>query len=250
MVQATTPDDPIASDPSLDMFSEANGYRPFPEPSRYDRDWLARYREAQMARYRRLDAIAADRIAAYREERKLADPRHLDSATARWALLTRYMVIYRAMANPCYLDPTIHPNKRPMGTIFITGNPIRGNYGPGQLARLLTPRAWLSTWSGLSSQAELRETIREITIPTLLVYADGDCDIYPHEQEELLARSGAADKSLETVAWATHYLLPVPGAPPELPHPRARAAAIIVPWIERRLTALRDDARQVEPLSR
>jgi hypothetical protein len=137
-----------------------------------------------------------------------------------------------------------------MGTIFITGNPIRGNYGPGQLARLLTPRAWLSTWSGLSSQAELCETIRAITIPTLLVYADGDCDIYPHEQLELLARSGAADKSLETVAWATHYLLPVPDAPADLPHPRARAAAIIIPWIERQVDMLRSGGRREEPLAR
>src|SRR5207249_2200831 len=108
--------------------------------------------------------------------------------------------------NPAYLDPTIDPSKRRPGSIFSPGDPIIGNYGPGGLARTMTPRAWLSTWSGLSSQADLPDTISHVTIPTLIVYADGDCDIFPSEQRELIAKSGAKDKTLLELAYADHYL--------------------------------------------
>jgi pimeloyl-ACP methyl ester carboxylesterase len=227
--------DPVANDAALDMFDARNGYRPFPEPSRYDAEWVKRYREAQVRRCERLDAIARSRVEAYRGARRVADPNDLSSPIARQALATRYLVIYRTIANPAHLDPTISPNRRPMGTIFVQGNPIRGNYGPGNLARILTPRAWLSTWSGLSSQAELPESIAEVTIPTLIVYADADCDIYPEDQEALLAHSAAADKTLDTVAWAGHYLTPIEGAPEGLAHPRVRGAELILKWLKERL---------------
>ena len=118
------------------------------------------------------------------------------------------MLIYRTLANPAYLDLSIDPSNRRMGSIFSPGDPIIGNYGPLGLARVMTPRAWLSTWSGLSSQADLPDTIAGVTVPTLIVYADGDSDIFPAEQQELLAKSGAADKTLVELSHADHYLQP------------------------------------------
>lgn len=236
--------DPIATDSRWDMYNPENGYRPFPNASGYEAGWLAEYRVRQRERNGRLDAIAHAALAEHahfrtelRSERFSALPGAEQQLITRHARLGRYMVIYRTLANPAYLDPTIDPSSRPLGSIFSPGDPIIGNYGPGGLARTMTPRAWLSTWSGLSSQADLPDTIRHVRIPTLIVYADGDCDIFPSEQRELLAESGAADKELAYLPWADHYLFPVGVEGRALADPRERIMDLIVPWIEKRIGA-------------
>jgi pimeloyl-ACP methyl ester carboxylesterase len=233
---------PLASDPAWDMYNPANGYAGWPGASSYDSAWLKEYRERQRERNRRLDTIAREYLADHaffraqlRDPGYAARPDEERGLVARHARLGRYMIIYRTLANPAYLDPTIDPSRRPLGSIFSPGDPIIGNYGPGGLARVMTPRAWLSTWSGLSSQADLPDTIAHVTIPTLLVYADGDCDIFPGEQRELLEKSGAADKQLVDLPWASHYLYPVGEEGRPLADPRERLIEMIVPWVEERI---------------
>ncbi|WP_322795293.1 hypothetical protein [Tepidiforma sp.] len=234
--------DPTSCDPRWDMYNPENGYRPFPEASSYDRAWLAEYRLRQRQRSERLDAIAREYLAEHRYFR--AQLRSGDFAgrspgeqglIRRRARLGRYLVIYRTLANPAYLDPTIDPSRRPLGSIFSPGDPIIGNYGPGGLARVMTPRGWLSTWSGTSSQAELPDTIRRVTVPTLIVYPDGDSDIFPSEQREIFENSGAADRQYVTLEWADHYLNPVGPEGRALKDPRERLIDVIVPWMEERL---------------
>jgi pimeloyl-ACP methyl ester carboxylesterase len=234
--------DPLSNDPDWDMYNPANGYKPFPAPSSYDTKWLAEYRMRQRERNRRLDSIAREWLAEQRyargatREAGFADLSDEDRGLViRRSRLGRYMIIYRTLANPAYLDPSIDPSRRPLGSIFSPGDPIIGNYGPGGLARVMTPRAWLSTWSGLSSHVDLPDTIQHVTVPTLLVYADGDCDIFPAEQDELLAKSAAEDKSLQYLPWADHYLHPVGEEGKKLADPRERIIDMIVPWIEERI---------------
>jgi pimeloyl-ACP methyl ester carboxylesterase len=234
--------DPALSDPAWDMYDPRNGYRPFPEQSTYDQDWLARYREKQRERAQRLDGIAhahLDEQSRNRDRLRGADFSSLtpdaQGDVVRRARLWRYMVIYRTLANLAYLDPMIDPSRRPLGTIFSPGDPILGNYGPGGLARTMTPRAWLSTWSPLSSRADLPDTIAGLTIPTLIVYADGDCDIFPSEQRELVEKSGAKDRTFVTLEWADHYLNPVGENGAALGDPRQRLIDLIVPWMEARI---------------
>ena len=233
---------PLATDAAWDMYNAANGYRPFPEPSNYRAEWLRQYRERQRERNRRLDSIAREYLADhayFRGRLRDADfpsqPDEVRQAVTRHARLGRYMTIYRTLANPAYLDLTIDPSNRPRGSIFSPGDPVIGNYGAGGLARVMTPRAWLSTWSGLSSQADLPDTIRHVTIPTLIVYADADCDIFPAEQAELLANCAATDKTLAVLPWASHYLHPVGTEGAKLGDPRQRLVDLMVPWIEERL---------------
>jgi len=241
----TDEQDPTSNDPAWDMYNPANGYNPnFPQPSSYDKSWLAEYRQRQRDRNRRLDNMAREYLADYayfrgrlRDESYASLPDAAKGLINRHGRLGRYMVIYRTLANPAYLDPSIDPSRRPLGSIFSPADPIIGNYGPGGLARLMTPGAWLSTWSGLSSQADLPDTIQHVHIPTLIVYADGDCDIFPAEQQELLEKCAAKDKQLVNLPWADHYLHPVGDEGRKLADPRERIIDLIVPWIEERVGA-------------
>jgi pimeloyl-ACP methyl ester carboxylesterase len=237
--------DPTAADARLDMYEPANGYRPMTAgPSRYDAGFVAELRAAQRARCARLDARARAwcEEAAYFRARLRADGERLAPAErtllARRGLQRRYLVIYRTLADPRYLDPTLDPSERPLGSIFSFGrDPIFGNYGEG-IARVMSARGWLSTWSGLASNAALPRTLPEVTVPTLVVNALADTDIYPSEAERALAASAAPDRTLVHLEGADHYLRPAGAAGARLGDPRPRAADdCIVPWLRARWPA-------------
>jgi len=114
--------DPESVSPELDMYNPDNGWRPWPEPCRYDRTWLARYREAQIARVARLDAIAKSSIADAEQAGKQLKGVDKGADAKSWrywrqrAVHAKHMVIYRTLADPAYLDLTIDPDDRPMGS--------------------------------------------------------------------------------------------------------------------------------------
>ena len=149
--------DPFSRIPELDMYDPDNGWRPWPEPSTYDPDWMVRYRQAQIARVGRIDAVAKQSIAdatsagaRLRGIAAAADPATWRDLRAR-AVFTKYMTVYRTLADPAYLDLSIDPDDRPLGSLFAFPDPLDANYGRGGLARTMTARGWLSTWSGLST---------------------------------------------------------------------------------------------------
>ena len=141
------------------------------------------------------------------------------------------------LADPRYLDPRLDPSKRPLGSIFSFGrDPVVGNYGEG-LARTMSARGWLSTWSGLRSNAALERTMPGIAVPTLVVCAMADLDIYPSECRLSFERSGASDKQWAELAGRP---LPLPGRSrgAKLPHPQDRVAdEVILPWLRQRWPA-------------
>ena len=196
--------DPDSYDADLDMCNPANGHKCWPEASRYDPAWVVRYREAQEAQAHRIDALARECVDERQTMAALASGPALDGLDPaqqiriqRRAQFHRFLTIYRTVANPAYLDPSIDVSAPPLGTIFAPGDPMLSNWGVGGLARVMTPRGWLSTWSGYSSRAAFLDTIVDVTLPTLILAADGDTDIYPAQQQQLLSASGAADKRLE-----------------------------------------------------
>ena len=227
---------PIATDPRLDMYDARNGYRPMGEgPSRYAPDFLAEFRAAQAARCARLDALArewCEEAAFFRAKEKAGER---DPRIVRLARQRRYLLVYRTLADPRYLDPTVDPSPRPLGSIFSFGrDPIAGNYGEG-LARTMSARGWLSTWSGLSSRAALERTLPAVTIPTLVIAALADMDIYPSEVRRSFDASGAADTQYAELPGAGHYLQPAGDEGARLAHPQERVAhQCILPWLRER----------------
>ena len=210
--------DPLGVVPELDMYNPENGWRPWPEPCHYDRAWLATYRAAQRERVARIDAIARRSIEeasaarhrlgdfdASASNRRRIDPHTYRDLRAR-AVATKYMVIYRTLADPAYLDLTIDPDERPIGSLFAFPDPLDANYGRGGLARTMTARGWLSTWSGLSSHAKLADTMPAVKVPTILVHPTGDTEIRVRQALEIVQNAGAADKTYVELKGAPHYL--------------------------------------------
>lgn len=134
--------DLIATDPRLDMYNETNGFVDPPASSRYTEDFTARFRAAQMARTRRLDALARDRIETRALARSLATDPALGGVSAqtrqrlrRQASASWYMVIYRTSADLRYTDLSIDPDDRVVSSL-LSDNPHLDNYGEAGFAHL------------------------------------------------------------------------------------------------------------------
>ena len=214
--------------PELDMYNRDNGWRPWPEPCHYDKPWLGRYRLAQRDRVARLDAIAKRALADADSSRQAL--KGVDKASAAYrdlrarAVAMKYMVIYRTLADPAYLDLSIEPDDRPLGSLFAFPDPLDANYGRGGLARTMTARGWLSTWSGLSSSAKLADTMPKVTVPTLLVHPTADTEIRVSQAMEIVDNAGASDKTYVEMKGAPHYL----------EGHRKEALAVVADWLAKR----------------
>lgn len=232
--------DPSASDPALDMYAEHNGFRPPPAPSAYSPDFVARYRHAQRERVRRLDVIARSLLDPARRARRLAKAPGFASLSfgerqtiERAMHERRLMVVYRTMANLDYVDRRLDPSPRDYGSL-LSERPDLMNYAMPGFARTVTPRAWLSTWSALSSNAGLEASLAEVRAPVLVVHAEKDKEIYPADARAIEAAVASEDRTFRTIEGAGHYFEPPLGAE-DAPHVEA-LMDVVVPWIRERFS--------------
>jgi hypothetical protein len=175
--------DPNVTDADLDLFREANGFVPPFESSKYSDDFLAAYRAAQRARVARIDDRA----------------RGLLTGGGAAEVIT----VYRTDADPRTVDLALDPSDRPYGSVHGS-RPHVGNLGIAGFGRLSTPEAWLSTWSGLSTNARFVSCASDVRLPTLFVEYTGDQANFPSVSAEMFGAIAAADKTHERVR-GTHF---------------------------------------------
>ena len=125
-----------------------------------------------------------------RKRTKDGGDEHLRRAGAH----TPIMTVWRTDADPRCFDLSIDPSERAYGTLWGK-DPRASNYGAVGFARNCTPEAWLSTWSGLSSNAALVKTAPSIQQPALLVEYTGDVSTFPSVAKDIFASIGSSQKS-------------------------------------------------------
>lgn len=212
---ATDEADPMKTDLSLDMYNPANGFAPPPQWSRYAPEFVARFRAAQIARVRRIDNCAREWIADAADAARAHDDAefvNLPPARQRGILQREafepIMVVYRTMANLHYTDNSIDPSPRGYGSL-LSPRPDLMNFQRLGFARVVTPQGWLSTWSGLSSNANINKTGPAISVPAVVVNAGRDLDVYPETHSKLIyATIRSADKEYWNFDDALHYFQP------------------------------------------
>lgn len=182
--------DPDDRDPELDLYDPRNPNRP-----PYSPDYLAHFRAAQLARVRRRTAWVKETL----EELRKAGGKEME----------RGFITHRTLAEPRFLDGTIDPNDRKVGTCYL-GDPETVNSGPIALGRFSTLRAWLSQWSIEDSNADAERCAARIIAPLLAIENTADDAVPQPHTHSVYAAAGSADTTMRQIKGATHYYVGQP----------------------------------------
>lgn len=179
--------DGLSREPALDMYDPRNG-------PPYGRDFLERFRNAQQQRYERIEQWVEQRLALLRSQAIPGSPRD------------EVFVVYRTHADPRFLDLSIDPNDRAVGSVWGAGaaGARAVNYAASQMGRITSLKAWLSQWSP-RSRADGPSNLARTSVPTLLCTYTGDQSTFPSTQAAWLAAGGARIRNVD-VPGGNHYL--------------------------------------------
>ncbi|MCH7959176.1 MAG: alpha/beta fold hydrolase [Candidatus Hydrogenedentes bacterium] len=197
---------PDLREPELNLYDPDN-----PNQPPYSEDYLARYRETQIARNRRITAWVKERLDMLRAQGKT----HHETG----------FVVQGTMADPRWLDPAVDPNQRKPGTCYL-GDPKVVNDGPVGLARFCTLRSWLSQWSYDDSKADGVRCANRITVPVLVIGNLADDACTPSHTHRLYDAVSHADKEIHEIDGASHYYL-------NQPEQQAQAVGHCGDWIQK-----------------
>jgi pimeloyl-ACP methyl ester carboxylesterase len=200
---------PDIRDSELDLYSPKN-----PNQPPYTREFLQRYRAAQVARNRKITAWVKAQLDYLR-----GCGRELEE---------RAFVVHGTMADPRWLDPAVDPNDRTPGRCYL-GDPSLVNNGPVGLARFNTLRGWLSQWSYDDANGDGVKCAADLEIPALVIGNSADDACTPSHTQRLYSAVGHPDKTLHVVQGATHYY-----AGPEQRPKLNEAIGVISPWLAER----------------
>ncbi len=168
--------DPDTRDTAFDLYAPGR-------EAPFDRDWVAEYRLRQKARVQRIEDFV------------VAELRRLTALGIR----DRGFVTYRTVADPRFLDLTIDPDDRAVGTIW--GDPKVANEAPGPMGRFSTLRSWLSTWSPTYSNGNSLKNLPHVSVPigmmpmtadqgTMMVHARAIRDAAPSHLTDFFPLNG------------------------------------------------------------
>lgn len=196
--------DPFGADPALDPFNPANGYRHVKEGgSQYASDFVARYRAAQQARVARIDAQAKELIRAKQRAAKAVKDGDDTPRQQMGAAYGAMFNVWRTDADLRCFDLSLDPSDRKWGTVW-GARPFVSNVGSVGFARICTPESWLSTWSGLSSNASFEKCGPAIEQPVLQIEYSGDNTVFPSDSNAIFASLASSDKQRHRVRGNHH----------------------------------------------
>jgi len=173
--------DPSLRDPALDLFTD----RPVP----YDRDWIATYRAAQVARNRRLSQQALATLAALR-----SNPSGPSD---------RILVVHGTGADPAYIDVTLDPNARKPRSVELSR---QLNASHMSMGRLSTMRTWLSQWSVDHTRANGPACIARTSVPVLAMSFGNDELVLPSQMQRYVDAAGDRCRD-EVLEGASHFMV-------------------------------------------
>ncbi|HKV18603.1 MAG TPA: alpha/beta hydrolase [Mycobacterium sp.] len=197
----TDENDPLATDPDLDLFDPKNG-PPFSE------DFIARYRSAQVTRNNAITDWA---------ERELKRVR-------AGGFSDRPFTVLRTWADPRMVDPTLEPSRRPANMCYV-GEPVKANRSSHGIAAASTLRSWLGMWSLRHAQTRAEPHLARIKCPALVISAEQDTGVYPSDAQRIFDALASKDK--KQYAIDTDHYFTTPGA-------RSEKADTIAKWIAKR----------------
>jgi pimeloyl-ACP methyl ester carboxylesterase len=200
--------DPTRRDPELDLYHPDN-----PNQPPYTPEFLARYRQAQIDRNRRITAWVKAQLAELKSQGRNDEE--------------LCFVVHGTMADPRWLDPAVDPNDREPGTCYL-GDPRVVNNSPVGLARFCSLRSWLSQWSYDDARADGVACGRDVRVPTLVIGNLADDACTPSHTHRLFEAIGHPDKEMREIPGANHYY-----SGPDQKQTLAHAVDVITDWLAR-----------------
>jgi pimeloyl-ACP methyl ester carboxylesterase len=183
--------DPDDRDIELDIYSPN-----CPAQPPFTREFITRFRAAQVARNRKITAWAEDLLATLKKRND--------------AEMERAFVVHRTMCDVRWIDPAVDPNGRKPNWCYL-GDPKVVNVGPVGMARFSTLRSWLSQWSydksnakGPLNAARIRKT------PVLQIVNQADDAVPATHNPAIRAALATPDQEYVEIQGATHYYLGQP----------------------------------------
>lgn len=179
-------DDPSRRDETLDMFSPVNG-------PPYSTEFLARFREGQVARSHRIRDRILCRLAELEADGRLRD---------------YSFVVHGTCADPRFLDMTIDPSDREPGTLW--GDAYSANMSPATLGRYASGRSWLSQWSIADSHGNGPKHLPHVSVPVQVIFGTADSAAFPSHAMALYEAISHDRKELVKLVGANHYFIDQP----------------------------------------